>query len=145
MENVQQDLGALLKDAGTVPAGVVLEKWNPMENVPTAAIGKDILPGMVIAGYFEGTQRAVSAKFQNSQERDAETGLPVQYLHVFRLAKTGKKLGIWSTGELKQICEKLSLNELVRITYDGKRENAQGRQQHFFNYEKVKVAAPITN
>lgn len=137
METTKPTAEELVKRAGAAqaPQGMKLEEWNPLENIPTASIGKEIQAGAVLRGYFEGLERAVSAKFTNSQERDPATGLPVQYLFTMKLV-SGDKLGIWSTAELKTIAEKLAVGDFLEIKYTGKGKNAQGRDQHFFEYKK---------
>jgi hypothetical protein len=135
----EQDGASLLAKAAQAPQGIETEEYNPMENIPTIAVGKQWAEKQTINGYFVETQRCTSAKFTNAKERDPATGLGVQFLHVFRLA-SGDKLGVWSTGELANVCEKLKANEFISITYKGKGTNAQGRQQHFFEYRKAKSA-----
>ena len=138
MEN-NQDTAALLREAGQMPSGTAMEDFNPLEQIPTLAIGKDIVTGQKIVGRFVETQRLTSAKFIHSQETDPTTGLKVQYLHVFELLNK-KRIGIWSTGELYAVCEKLAAGELIAITYKGKGTNAKGQAQHFFEYQRE--AAP---
>lgn len=137
MEDNNINAEELLNAASEAPRGADLEDYNPLESIPTLAVGKEIKAGQVINGYFEMTERIVSAKFKNSQERDPASGLPVQYRQIFRLTN-GQKLAIWTTGELSLVCEKLQPGELISITYKGKGVNAQGRDQHFFEYKKMK-------
>jgi hypothetical protein len=129
------DVAALLKKAGQAPAGVRMEEFNPLENIPTASVGEEIQPGMTITGYFKETQRIASNKFKFATEKD-ERGVPVQLLHVFRLV-SGDMLGIWNSGELKLLCSRLAPDELVSLTYKGKGINGNGQQQHFFEYKKA--------
>ena len=112
------DVKALLAKAGTAPAGVKMEDFNPLENIPTASVGEEITAGMVITGYFVETQRIASHKFKFATEKN-DQGVPVQLLHVFRLV-SGDMLGIWNSGELKLLCSRLTPNELISLTYKGK-------------------------
>lgn len=132
----QHDMGAVLKAASAVPSGAKLVEYNPLENIPTLAVGDDIKEGMTLNGYFDGTEVIKSAKFTNSQERDTVTGLPIQRLHKLRLLD-GTVIGIWNTGELKAVFEKLPVGEFISLTYKGKGTNAQGRAQHFFDYKRM--------
>lgn len=137
MENTN-DVAAILKNAGALPQGAVFEEFDPLENIPTVAVGDDWKEGVTITGYFEGTQTIASPKFKHAKDRNAN-GVPVNYLHVFRVAATNQKLGIWTTGELRLVCEKLNIGELVSITYKGKGTNTSGSAQHFFTYKKGRI------
>lgn len=126
----------LLKQAGQLPQGVAVEDYNPMENIPTVAVGEEFTAGMTLAGYFEETQIIASKNFKYSQEKNAD-GLPIQRRHVLRVGSpSGERLGIWSTGELRNTFEKLQPGQFIAITYKGKGENAKGQQQHFFEYKR---------
>jgi len=135
---MKDEVQELLAQAGQRPGNASFEEFNPLENLPTATIGKDIQPGMVITGTFMRTERATSAKFKFATEKDPVSGLPVQYIHVLKLAN-GSELGIWSVGELKAVFDKLPVGDLIEITYTGKGENAKGQQQHFFEYKRGAV------
>jgi hypothetical protein len=132
----------VLAAVGKPLPGMKAQDYDPMESIPTLSVGEgnDILPGQLLVGTFVETDRLVSAKFKNSQEKDVETGLPVQYRHV--LINGDTKFAIWNCGELKQIFKKIAKGTYVELTYIGKGENFKGQQQHNF---KVKVAAPSVN
>lgn len=129
----------LLKKATAAPTGKKLETWNPMENIPTLAVGDDFKQGMTISGWFEETQLIASPKFTHSQEKN-EAGVPVQRRHVLRIGSpTGDRLGIWNCGELRVGFEKLTPGTFVAITYKGKGKNAKGQDQHFFEFQREPV------
>jgi len=131
----------LLKRAGTMPANVRLEQFNPLENIPTIAVGEEFEEGMTVAGYFEETQVIASPKFKHSKVKNAE-GVPTQKRHVLRVGSpTGEKLAIWSTGELGLAFDKLAKGEFISLKYLRKGENASGNQQHFFEYGRGAAAA----
>ena len=131
----------LLKQAATVPGDVQLEAYNPMEAIPTVAVGDDFKEGMTLAGYYEETQEIASPKFKFSQTRN-EKGVPTQLRHVLRIGSpTGQRLGIWTTGELRNTFEKLPVGSFIAITYKGKGLNANNQQQHFFEYKRQAPAA----
>jgi hypothetical protein len=128
----------LLKQAALVPQGLVVEDYNPMEQIPTLAVGEDgeFKPGMTVAGYYEETQRISSPKFIHSKEVD-EAGVKVQYRHVLRIGSLqGERLGIWTTGELRTAFKKLTPGTFVVITYKNRGVNAKGQKQHFFEFKK---------
>jgi hypothetical protein len=130
-KNVQE----ALKSAQAAPAGVKTEDWNPMEDIPTVSAGGQWAQGTTLKGHFLETQRLVSNKFDNSKEIDPVTGKKVGYRHILKLAD-GKKLGIWTSGELKMTFEKVNPGEYIEITYVGKGKNSQNQDQHFFKYKK---------
>jgi hypothetical protein len=49
---------------------------------------------------------------------------------------TGKKLGIWSVGELGAFFETMAPGTLVSITYVSKGINAENNAQHFFKFRR---------
>jgi hypothetical protein len=132
------DKGAILKTAAQVPAGANLVEYNPLENIPTLSVGEDIVPNTTINGYYEGTERIASPKFTHAKERD-ERGVPCQYLHKMKLLD-GTIVGIWSTGELKAVFDRMAVGEFLSLKYLEKGVNAKGQAQHFFEYKKVKPA-----
>lgn len=136
----QFDVNAILKTAAQVPSGAKLVEYNPLENIPTLSVGDEIQPGMTLNGHYDGTDRVCSVKFTHAQERDAQTGLPVQYLHKLRLLD-GTVIGIWRTGELKAVFDRMAVGEFISLTYKGKGTNAKGLAQHFFEYKKMDPAA----
>jgi len=138
----KQTVAEVLKSASQKPSGVQLEKFDPLENIPTLTVGDDgdITTGMVLTGRFVSSDRISSPKFNMSKERD-ENGVTVQYLHVLE-ALDGSRFGIWSTGELKAAFAKLQAGELISIKYNGKGKNAKGQDQHMFEYSRPKAAAP---
>lgn len=126
----------LLAKATQRPAGVQVEDFNPMENIPTLAVGDDFVEGMTVSGWFEETQIIASPKFVHSKTRNAD-GVPTQPRHVLRIGSpTGDRLGIWNTGELKNTFEKLQPGSYIEITYKGKGKNSKGQDQHFFEYSR---------
>jgi hypothetical protein len=133
----QQGIPAdLLKQASVLPTNLKVEEFNPMENIPTLAVGEEFKAGMTVAGWFEETQLIASPKFKFSQERN-EKGVPVQRRHVLRIGSpTGPRLGIWTTGELTNTFEKLQPLTFIAITYKGKGMNSNNQQQHFFEYKR---------
>lgn len=139
----QQGIPAdLLAQALRMPTGVQLEDYNPLENIPTLAVGEDFKEGMTVTGYVEETQVIASQKFTFSKERN-EKGVPTQLRHVLRIGSpTGPRLGIWTTGELRVAFEKLSPGTLISILYKGKGMNGNNQQQHFF---EMKRGAPVLN
>lgn len=138
-EQQKPSVADVLRAASQAPAGLALESFDPLENIPTLTVGDegDIKKGMVVTGYFEATERISSHKFTYATERD-ENGVPVQLLHVLRTV-SGTKLGIWSTGELKAAFAKLNVGELISIKYNGKAKNAKGQDQHMFEYSRPKT------
>jgi hypothetical protein len=128
----------VLKQAGTRATGKKTEIFNPLEKIPTVGVG-DLKPGQVLAGFFDSTERLMSAKFTYSQEKDTETGLPVQYRHVLINGKT--KYGIWNCGELKLIFSKMVKGQYIELTYKGKGV-VNGRDQHQF---ETKIEATKIN
>jgi hypothetical protein len=140
MEDTQTEIPTadVLKQAGTRASGKKTVVFNPLEKIPTLAIGEDVKPGQVLAGFFETTERLTSAKFTYAQEKDAETGLPVQYRHV--LTNGGTKYGIWNCGELKLIFSKMVRGQYIELTYKVKGE-VNGRPQHQFEVKIEKPAA----
>ena len=130
---------AILNETKAVPSGATMVEFNPMETIPTLAIGEDIVEGQSINARYVRTDVRASVKFVHSKTRNAD-GVPTQLLHIFR-STSGNLFGIWSTGELKNVCEKLQPEELVSLTYKGKGQNAKGQQQHFFDYKRQQVAA----
>ncbi len=144
MEAQTQDQGQpkpvpadLLKRAGQLPANVRLEQYNPMENIPTIAVGEEFLEGATVVGYYDETQVIASPKFKFSRTKNAE-GVPTQKRHVLRIGSptSAEKLGIWSTGELANTFDKLAKGDLISIKYLRKGENGAGNQQHFFEYSR---------
>lgn len=141
MTNKQEakfDLGKVLTAAAQVPANMTLRDFNPLEQFPCLAVGEEITPGTVINGIYEGTERIASHKFK-SAERDPATGKPIQLLHKMRL-NDGQVIGIWSTGELKMVFEKLSAGDFISLKYINKGVNSAGNSQHFFEYKRGEVA-----
>lgn len=140
-EPVKANPADILKAAAQTPAGVQLETFDPLENIPTLSVGDDgdIKKGQVVTGYFQGTERISSHKFTMSNERD-ENGTPVQLLHVLQ-AVNGTRFGIWSTGELRAAFGKMSVGELISIKYNGKAKNQKGQDQHMFEYLRPKATA----
>lgn len=138
-EAQQQDRSVpadLLRQAQAMPAGVTLEDYNPMENIPTLSVGADFSEGMTVTGFFEETQVIASPKFIHSKTKNAD-GVPTQLRHVLRIGSpTGDRLGIWNCGELKFTFEKLTPGQLISITYKGKGENTKGQPQHFFEFKR---------
>lgn len=135
----------LLKQAAVIPKGVNTEAFNPMEDVPTLAVGEDFEKGMTIGGYFEETQLIESDKFKFSNVK-GPNGKPGQYRHVLRVGSpTGKRIAIWSTGELRNTFSKLSPGDYIAVKYTGKGENANKQQQHFFEYQRAAGQAPELN
>lgn len=145
MTNEQQERGVpadLLALATKAPTGKKLEVFNPLENIPTLAVGDDLKEGMTISGYFEETEVIASTKFTFSQTRN-EHGVPTQLRHVLRIGSpTGAKLGIWNCGELKVAFDKMGRGQFIALTYKGKGLNAKGQQQHFFDLQRE---APALN
>ncbi|NJM09371.1 MAG: hypothetical protein HC883_00265 [Bdellovibrionaceae bacterium] len=142
MSTEQIDATALLKIAGQIPAGLQLEDYNPMEAIPTIAVGAEFAQGTTVAGFYEETQVVASPKFVHSKTRN-EKGVPTQLLHVLRIGSpAGERLGIWTTGELKAAFDRLPAGAFVAITYKGKGVNAKGQQQHFFEFKR---ALPASN
>jgi len=126
----------LLKRASALPSNVRLEQYNPLENIPTIAVGEEFTEGMTVVGYFEETQVIASPKFKHSRVKNAE-GVPTQKRHVLRIGSpTGEKLAIWSTGELAMAFDKLAKGDLISVKYLRKGENSSGNQQHFFEYSR---------
>lgn len=123
----------LLKRAGEVPKDMVLEENNPLESIPTLGVGKEIVAGTVLAGWYEGTETITSNKFKKAQKKSPE-GIPQQDRHILRLV-SGEKLAIWNTGGLGLFFGKREVGDFVRVKYTGKGENEQGNDQHFFDFE----------
>ena len=136
-DNNEQAVPAdLLKRAGQIPSNVKTEDWDPMETIPTLAVGKDFEEGMTVSGYFEETQILASPKFKYATEKNA-AGVPIQRRHILRVGSpTGERLGIWNCGELRAIFEKLTAGTFVALTYKGKGTNAKGQDQHFFEVKR---------
>lgn len=132
METLEVDAEALLKAAADTVKGKKLKMFDPLESIPTLAVGKEINPGQVIAGTYVRTDRLASHKFVHARETD-ENGTPVQYRHILRLANK-QLLGIWSVGELKMVFDKLKEGAFIEITYKEKGKNQKGLAQHFFSY-----------
>lgn len=139
MDNQQEQQGVpadLLKQAGMLPSNLTVEEFNPMENIPTLAVGDDFKPGMTIAGWYEETQLIESNKFVHAREK-GPTGKPAQRRHVLRVGSpTGTRLGIWTTGELRNTFDKLTPGQFIAITYKEKGVNSNGQAQHFFTYKR---------
>lgn len=125
----QQDAAAVLA-AASRRAGAPVQKWSPLEQTPTLAVGEDVQPGMTIAGSYLRTERIESVKFTMSQEKTPE-GKGVQYRHVLRNGDT--VYGVWSVGELGLAFSKLPVNTYVEITYKGK-AMVNGFNQHTFDF-----------
>lgn len=126
----------LLKRASALPPEVVVEQYNPMENIPTLAVGEELKAGMTLAGWYEETQLIESMKFRFAQ-RKGPNGKPAQLRHILRIGSpTGERLGIWSTGELANTFDKLQPGTFIAITYKGKGLNANNQEQHFFEYKR---------
>lgn len=123
----------LLKRASVIPQGMKTTEYNPTENLPTLGVGTDIVPGSVLAGFFEGTETITSPKFKKTVKKSAE-GIPQQDLHVLRLT-SGEKLGIWSVAALQLFFSKRTPGEFVVVKYTGKGINESGNSQHFFEFE----------
>lgn len=127
----------LLQRAAQIPQDVKVEEYNPMETIPTLAVGDDFTAGMTVAGFYEETQVIASPKFIHSKERN-EKGVPVQRRHVLRIgSRVGERLAIWTTGELGVAFEKLDPGTFIAVTYKGKGENAKGQQQHMFELKRT--------
>lgn len=112
------------------------QEFDAMENIPTLTVENrkgegDIKKGTTLCGRFVTTERLVSAKFIHAPEKDAATGLPVQFRHV--LENEGKKYAIWNSGELKVIFAKLQPGTYVELTYEGRITNSKGMEQHSFS------------
>lgn len=133
------DVKGLLADAAKRPAGVNLREVNPMESIPTLAVGKDILPGSVINGVYVRTETIASPKFTYAKTQNAQ-GVPTQERHILRLSN-GKLMGLWSTGELGNVFEKWPVGSFISLTYKSKGKNAKGDDQHFFDYKEDVGAA----
>ncbi len=134
----------LLKQASQVPNNVKVESFNPMEDIPTLGVGEELEKGMTISGYFEATEELASTKFKFSQTRNAQ-GVPTQLRHILRVGSpTGKRIAIWSTGELRNAFSKLTAGDFIAVTYKGKGLNANQQEQHFFDYQRG-VSAPAVN
>lgn len=133
-EQPAADVGALLNAARQSPVGATLVDYNPMDKIPTLSIGEEITPGTVLNGSCDGTDIIASVKFIHSKERN-ESGVPVQRLHRLRLLD-GTVVGLWSTGELRAVWDKLAMGEFISIKYIEKGVNAKGQQQHFFEFKK---------
>lgn len=126
----------LLKRAAVVPTEVRVEEFNPMENIPTLAVGEELKAGMTIAGWYEETQLIESLKFKFAT-RKGPNGKPAQLRHVLRIGSpTGDRLGIWTTGELANTFDKLQPGTFIAITYKGLGVNSNNQQQHFFEYKR---------
>lgn len=132
-EQQKTDLTAIMNAAAAPIAGVEMREFNPLENIPSLSVGSDIKEGMTISGVYLGTERIISHKFKSST-RDQLTGKPVQLLHKLRISD-GSTVGIWSTGELRVVFERVKVNTVVALTYNGKGKNAKGDDQHFFEYQ----------
>lgn len=136
MSNDQTIPADLLKAASSIPSGVQTEDYNPVESVPTLTVGKDFEKGMTVAGYYESTEAIASPKFTYAKDRN-EAGVPVNYRHVLRIGSpSGKRLAIWTCGELRTAFEKLSPGSFIAITYNGKGKNDKGQDQHFFDMKR---------
>lgn len=140
-EQVAQDNAVsadlLQRATASAPQGVALEEFNPMENIPTIAVGKEFKEGMTISGYYEESQLIESTKFKKARYT-GPNGKPAQWRHVLRIGSpTGDKLAIWTTGELKMTFDKLVQGAFIAITYKGKGENGSGNDQHFFEYKRA--------
>lgn len=133
------DVKGLLAQAAKVPAGVNLKEFNPMESIPTLAVGKDILPGSTINGTYVRTEVIASRKFTYSKVLNAE-GVPTQERHILRLAN-GQLMGLWSTGELGNVFEKRAIGSYISLRYVSKGKNADNNDQHFFEYKEDVGAA----
>lgn len=129
----QEQAVAQALQAAARKAGAPVQKWSPLESIPTLSIGAegDIKPGMTVAGMFVRTERLVSDKFTNSQEIDPATGKKVQYRHVLKNGDV--QYALWTTGELSLAFERLAPNTYVEITYKGK-DVVNGRNQHTFDF-----------
>lgn len=128
-------LQGLLGAAGRVPTGLNTREVNPMESIPTAAVGKEILPGSVICGTYVRTETIASPKFTYAKTTNA-AGVPTQERHILRL-QNGSLLGVWSTGELKAVFDKWPVGSMIILKYIKKGLNADNNQQHFFEYREV--------
>lgn len=129
MSQPQQDTAAVLA-AASRRAGVPVQKWSPLEQLTTLAVGENIVPGQMIAGHYLRTERVESAKFTMSQEKTPE-GKGVQYVHVLRNGDL--TYGVWSVGELGLAFSKMPANTYVEITYKGK-ALVNGFNQHTFDF-----------
>ena len=109
----QEDVSAILSEVTSVQGVAGMAAWNPMETIPTLAIGEDIKPGTTLTGYFVRNETIASPKFVHSKTKN-EYGVPTQIRHVFRSIKTGKLFGIWTCGELRMACDKLFEGEIGR-------------------------------
>lgn len=118
----ETNINALLKDASYVPDTVTLEENNPIENVPTVSVGKEIQKGTVIAGYYDSS-------------REVETKRGKSMIHTLRLAKNGSKLAVWGKASLNLFFSKRQAGEFVKFTYTGLGKNEEGNDQHFFEFE----------
>lgn len=131
MENNDQEQGVpadLLALATKEVKGETLTQVNPFERPPLMKVGKDWLPGVTVSGYYAETIVIPTPKSKYASEANA---------HILRVGSpTGKKLGIWSVGELGAFFESVQPGTLVSITYKSKGENAEGNKQHFFEFRR---------
>ena len=134
----QVNVADLLKAASQAPAGVALQEYNPMESLPTLAVGEEITAGTVIVGKFVGTETIASRKFKFSQKKNAE-GIPTQDRHILELAD-GRRLGVWTCGELGMVFGKIQPGSWIELKYNGKGMNSNNQQQHFFEYKLAQAA-----
>lgn len=130
MNNEQQDqaVPADLLALATKPVDGETVEVNPFDRPPLLKVGKDWLPGVTISGYYLETVTIPTPKSKYADKADA---------HVLRVGSpTGKKLGIWSVGELGAFFEGMQPGTLVSITYKSKGINAEGNNQHFFTFRR---------
>ena len=122
MSDANVDVKAILKNADFVPTGMKMTESNPLENAPALSVGKDIVEGQTIAGYYEGSKTVEGKKGPS-------------HLHYLRLAKTNDKIALWGKASLNLFFSKRAVGEFVRITYNGLGTNEDGNDQHFFEFE----------
>lgn len=105
-----------------------LTQVNPFERPPLLKVGKDWTEGMTLSGYYAETIIIPTPKSKYAKESAA---------HILRVGSpTGRKLGIWSVGELGAFFEGMQPGTLVSITYKSKGVNADGNNQHFFEFRR---------
>lgn len=115
--NIDSDIGAL-----PVELQAKLEVVDVLDSMPTfvpAKPGFEI--GKTLAGYYLGTKRVISDKFTAGKTNDE--GEKYRDLHMLKDAK-GRAFGIWSVGQLGFIMRRVSVGQLVAVTYEGRLEAA---------------------
>lgn len=141
-ETDAQAEAAKAKKAFGAPMASATEDYDLLAQIPTLAVGTDIVAGDTIAGNFVALERLTSAKFTLSKERDEETGLPVSYRFI--LSRGGQQVGIWATGELKLLGRRLAVGTPISMKYMGK-EVVNENAQHTFEFKTGKVPTTTMN